>query len=108
MAQQFDFLRQYIEQVLDANDFGGLTEDTRAEFIPQFVAEAERRIGLAMLPLLTEDSATELTRLIQDPTVDAATLQRFWETNIPNFSQLLTATLENFAKEIKQTVANLA
>lgn len=107
MAQQFDFIRQYIEQVLDINGFDGLSEDTRAEYVPQFVAEAERRIGLAMLPKLNETSATELARLIQDPNVSAEVLQNFWKSNVPNFDELLETTLRNFAEEVKKTVSQL-
>ncbi len=106
--QQFDFLRQYIDEILDKVGFVSLNEDTRAEFVPQFVAEAERRIGLALLPKLTEDSATELAALVQKPNVTAEELQTFWKTNVPDFSEVLTETLKNFTEEVKTTVAGIS
>ncbi len=103
--EQFDFLRQYIEKLFDDNGFAGLNETTRAQFVPQFVAEAERRVGLAVLPLLTPKSADLLAGLLKNENVTAEQLQEFWKTNVPTFETVVQQTLQQFSDEFKKTLA---
>ncbi len=105
--EQFDFLRQYIETLFDENGFEGLNETTRAQFVPQFVAEAERRIGLAVLPLLTPASAETLAGLLKNEKVTAEQLQEFWKTNVPQFETEVKKALQQFAAEFKKTLAGV-
>lgn len=106
-AAPFDFLRTYIETLLDQSGFAEVSEAARAQYVPQFVAEAERRLGLALLPKLSEGAAKELVKLAEaeDTTPDA--LQEFWQTNVSDFSAIVEKTLADFANELKNVVKNL-
>lgn len=103
---QFTFLHQYIERLIDESGaFDSLSEDTRAEFIPQFIAEAERRIGLSVLPRLDEAGAQEFATLVQKEGVTPEELSAFWYAKVPDLDMLMQRTLEEFAAEFKQAVA---
>src|SRR3989338_4653949 len=104
---QFDFLQTYIERLLDDNDFLNLSEETRAQLIPQFEAEAQRRIGLALLPHLDENAANQLCRLIDDPMVSPEKLRAFWVDAVPEFESIVEETLRDFAIEFRQVIANI-
>jgi hypothetical protein len=103
----FDFLRSYVEKVLDDSGFANMPEETRAQYVPQFVAEAERRLGLALLPKLNEASAKELAALGSSESVTSEALQQFWQNNVPDFSDVVQKTLADFAGEMKSTLAGL-
>lgn len=99
----FDFLSSFIEQLLDGAGFDTLSERTRQQYIPQFVAEAERRLGLAVIPLLTEESVKELTTLVEG-SPSAKELNNFWKQAVPKFDEVVKHTLNNFAEEMKKTL----
>ena len=105
MAHQFDFLESFIHNVLDEAGFENLSEATRNQFVPMFVAEAERRLGLALLPLLTDKQASELADLANNDKTTAEDLANFWQQNVPNFQTVVEETLTAFAEEFKQTLA---
>ncbi len=105
---QFDFLHQFIQHALDEAGFENLTEQTRAEYVPQFAAEAERRIGLALLPLLSEQSAQELGTMLEQEDLTPEEMRNFWMRSIPNFEQVVQQTLADFSKELKDTLANIS
>lgn len=105
---QFDFLKQFIEHALDEAGFDTLTEETRAQYVPQFVAEAERRIGLALIPQLTEASAKELEQLMKKEELTAEEMRNFWTDNVTDFQGTVTGTLKDFALELKETLSQIA
>lgn len=104
---QFDFLRAYIERLLDDNGFAAVKEDVRAQYIPQFVGEAQRRLGLAVLPLLDKKAADALAALLEDPNMTQEDIQAFWKTNVPNFESVVQKTLMDFAEELKGVLAQI-
>ncbi len=106
MASQFDFLESFIHKVLDDAGFENMTEATRAQFVPMFVAEAERRLGMALLPLLSDAQAKELAELANKNT-SSENLANFWQHNVPNFEQVVGQTLNQFAQEFKKTLAGV-
>lgn len=107
VAPQFDFLQSYVEKLFDAGGFEGLSEETRREYVPQFTAEAQRRLGIAVLPLLSESSATELVTLLGNENTTAQMLQSFWQKAVPNFEAIVDQTLSEFALEFKNVIASI-
>lgn len=107
MTNQFDFLESFIHGVLDEAGFESLSEETRSQFVPMFVAEAERRLGMALLPLLSESQAKQLVELA-DENGSAEELAAFWQTSVPDFQQIVQQTLSVFAQEFKKTLAGIA
>ncbi|MBI2437015.1 MAG: hypothetical protein HYV41_04730 [Candidatus Magasanikbacteria bacterium] len=105
---QFDFLKLYIEKTLDEAGFDKMTEETRAQYVPQFVAEAERRIGLALMPRLPGEAAMELEQLLGKEDINPEEMQQFWKKYVPDFDEVLQKTLTDFAEELKEVVAQIS
>ncbi len=101
---QFDFLKDFIEQLFDDSGFAGLSEDARKQYIPQFTAEAERRIGLVLMPMLDAAQSEELIGIIEDQNADQAEFVAFWHRAIPRFDAIVEETLRDFANEFKSLV----
>jgi len=106
--QEFNFLESYIHQLLDEHGFEGLTEETRDEYLPQFVGEAQRRIGLAVLPKLDEAAAKELAELVKAEDVTPEKLRAFWEEKVPDFESIVKETLDAFSVEFAKVMSGLA
>lgn len=106
-SPQFDFLDSQIQKLLDDNGFAEMSEAVRNEYVPQLIAEAQRRLGLAVLPLLSEQSAEELAGILESDSVTAEMLQDFWTRAVPNFEAVVDTTLHSFASEFKNILASL-
>ena len=88
---QFDFMKEYIEELLLANDVN-LTEEQKSVYVPQLMTQAEQRLGIELLPKLSKESLEEFNDLIQaDDTTDEQ-WKVFWSGALP--------TLEDDVKEI--------
>ena len=108
MPRQFDFLESFIHNVLDEAGFQEMTEATRAQFVPMFVAEAERRPGLALLRLLNDEQIKALADLAKNDEIDQKMMADFWIESVPNFEEVVQNTLEAFAEEFKKTLASVS
>jgi len=106
-TSQFDFLKMYIEKTLDDAGFDAISEETRAQYVPQFVAEAEKRIGMALMPHLDEPAAADLEKLLATD-ASVAQVQQFWQTHVSDFNAVVTKTVEDFVAELKDTLKQLA
>jgi hypothetical protein len=106
-SQQFDFLNDFIEDMFAGVGMSNLSEETKNQFIPQFTAEAQRRIGLAVLPALSEQAAEQLALLIKSDDITPDGLRAFWETEVPEFQGVVEGTLREFATEFKENIAAL-
>ena len=110
MAQsqpQFDFLRVFIEQLLDENGFEEVSEETRAQYVPLFIAEGEKRLGFALTPMLSDAALTELAALAEKGEATPEALQNFWRKNVPNFEREVQKVLTAFGQEVKNTLATI-
>ncbi len=103
MTQQ-NPLEDLIVSILNANGFENLDDDAKATYLPQFMAQAEQRIGAALMPLLTKESAAEFVELTKKETTPEQ-WWKFWETSVPNFTEVVKATMEKFAGEVKESLA---
>lgn len=97
---QKNFLEVYLLEVLNQNGFEKLDDDAKKTYFPQFLAQAEQRLGAALLPLLNEESANKFVELTKNNANPDAWYE-FWNANIPNFEEVVKKTLNEFAVEIK-------
>lgn len=98
-ANQMGFLDQYLMQVLNQHGFAKLKPDDQKAFFPQFLAEADKRLGIAMMPHITEKMAEEISNLMQKETTPDQWYE-FWSANVQNFDALVKKTMESYASEI--------
>jgi hypothetical protein len=100
MAEQFSFLQQFVQDVLMQHGFDKLTEEDRQAYFPQFVGEAERRVGLVLLPLIkTKADGDEMEKLLASGGSPEA-WSAFWHKAVPNFEDVVRDALNAFSKEV--------
>ena len=51
-GEDFSFLEEYVLQIIKQYGYDSLSEDSKKELFPQFMAQAETRLGAKLLPLL--------------------------------------------------------
>lgn len=107
MESQFSFLDSYVEDILRENGFENMNEETRAMFVPQFVAEAEQRLGDAITPRLSAEAQKELDSLLAQP-LDQTRMRNFWTTHISGFDDVVAKTLEQFRIDVIQILTKNA
>jgi hypothetical protein len=94
------FFEEFILDVL-RNANVTMTEDMKKEYVPQFIAEAEQRLGAALLPLLSEDGQVELISFMKDSSVTTEQWVQFWKKHVVNFEEVVQHTLDAFAQELR-------
>jgi hypothetical protein len=97
-------LEELIVNILNEVGFDKLDEEAKKEYFPQFMAAAEQRIGASLLPLLNEESASVFVKLSQKETAPQEWWD-FWQTNVPNFTEVVKQALTEFANEVKESFA---
>ncbi len=101
MAQQ-NPLEELVLNVLNENGFDKLDEEAQKEFFPQYLAQAQQRIGAALLPLLTEESAKQFVELSKKET-NPEKWWEFWQANVPNFNNVVKEALAGFAQDVQES-----
>jgi len=91
-----------VEEALRQSGFGNLSEETKKEFMPRFVAQAELRLGAALLPLLSESSAKEMSDMIDKQTANPDQWLVFWQKNVKDFDNVVRKILKDYADEMKK------
>lgn len=104
---QPDFLYAFIEDQLEKNGFGDVDEETKTAYINRFLAELHRRLGVAVMPHLNEESAKELGALLESESVSPVNLEMFWKNNVTNFDTIVAKVLDDFSLEMKKTFADI-
>jgi hypothetical protein len=105
---QFNFLDSIVERMLLDAGLGALSEETRNMYLPQFVSEAEIRLGEAIEPYMTPEFQTELGRLMGDQTVTPEQVRALWTSHVPEFDSIVERTLVSFRDEVKNILATLS
>ncbi len=101
MSQQ-NPLEELILNILNENGFDKLDEEAKKEYLPQFLAQAEQRIGGALLPLLNEESAKQFVELTKKET-NPDQWWSFWQANVPNFNEVVKEAMSGFVQEVKES-----
>lgn len=98
MTQQ-NPLEEILLQVLKEKGFDKLSQADQDMYLAQFSAEADRRLSIALIPLLSEAGMEEHVEMLKNN----ATPEQwtgFWNKNIENFPVVVSKVLEDYAAEI--------
>lgn len=106
-TNQFDFLSVYIEKVLYENGLDKLTDEQKKIYIPQLTAHLEERIGLEMLPKLSDENLTKFSEMVESETATAEDWKDFWYSAVPNFEEELKSVLEVFGKRVENILSKV-
>ncbi len=99
------WLDQYISDLFDEYGFETMTEEQRSEFVPQFSAQLQQRLGLATMKQLDQKAQIELEKIMEMDNLNQQMLDDFWKNNIPDHEKLVKKVLEDFAQEFKKIMA---
>ena len=97
-------LEEFVLNALNKQGFEKLKDADQEMFFPQYMAEAERRLGLAMAPYFTAESAEEFKKLSMKTDSTSEEWFAFWTKSVPNFMEVLNKTLADFATELNLAV----
>jgi len=96
-------LENYVLNILKENGYDKLDEADQKLYLIQFTAEAERRMGAELLPLLDEKSAKKFTELMEKENTSQEEWGKFWVANVPDFQNLIKKVMKDFAAEVRQS-----
>ena len=102
-----DFMQLFVEQLLDQLGFAELSDESRQPYMVQFIAELERRIGLALEAELNETDITALNDLLASGEVSADQMTAFWQSRVPEYDSIVNDAMASFARDMQQTAASL-
>ena len=102
---QFDFLASFVEDVLNQNGLDRLSDEQKRVYVPQVLARLEERIGLELIPKLSDAQVEELGRMLEKNESSPEEWKRFWQTSIPNFEEEVKTILLAFAEDVKRILA---
>lgn len=104
--QQPDYMEAYILRVLAEAGVDNLSEELKADYVQQFMAEAEYRIGAALAPHLDEAAAKKYAELMEQENVSGDDWMAFWRANVPDFENVVGKALDDFAVEVKAAIGS--
>ncbi len=99
MTANLNPVEQYILETLNQHGFDKLKPEDQKNYLQQFVAEGEKRLGLAVAPYLPEKSNSELNELMESESTPEQWL-KFYQKYVPSYEDLVKSTLDNYIKEI--------
>lgn len=99
---QFDFLTEYVLELLKANGFANLTDQQRNVYVPALLAQVQERLGAEFLPKLSVENQNKFAALVEAESVNTDEWKKFWYEAVPNFEEQLKVVLAGFAEEVKQ------
>lgn len=98
--KQENFLAKFAEEVL-TKKFGELTEEQKQMFVPEMTELIEERVGIILLPKLSQENAAEFADLL-DKETGPEEWKNFWYNALPNFEEEMKSILSAFVLEISE------
>jgi len=99
-----DKLEQFILDTLKDCGFPEITEEQKKVYVPRLLSHLEQRIGIEMLPKLSDQHVDSFSTLIDNPETSIGDWQKFWYESIPNFAEELQRILDSFSKDVKEVM----
>lgn len=100
---QATFLASFVEEALANSGLGKLTSEQKRQYVPQITALLEERIGLELLPKLSDTQMEDFAEMAANESATAEEWKAFWEKNIPNFEGEMKRILTDFTKQVQTT-----
>lgn len=96
-------LEQFVLDALMKHGWDKLKPEDQENFFPQFTAEAERRLGVVMVPYITDEAAADMDKMLKEETAPEAWFD-FWQKHVPNFTEIVKKTMDDFASEMSTAI----
>jgi len=95
--------RRKLEAVLNRPELEGMAPAEKAEALSMFLAELERRIGLALLPLLDASSERQFRDLMARE-AESDEIIAFFSVRIPDYRALVGQIVDAFCEECRESL----
>ena len=102
-----DFLEDFIDNLMEDVGLDSLDEQTKKRFRGQFISQAERRIGIKLMPELSDEDRSELSQKIKKGETDAQQMHEFWSDKVEDYTDLVREALDEFAVEMKEEMQKI-
>ena len=102
MDNSFTFLEQYAQQILDGAGFEGVPEEDRKAALGQMTAQLQERIGAALIQEMSDESAAQFAKMLDDD-ADQAAHEAFWRESVPQYDEIVKSQMEAFKKDFLAT-----
>lgn len=102
-----DFLRDFVLNLMDSVGLDSLDKDTKKRFVGQFTAQAERRIGIKLMPKLSDEDRKELAQMIEEGNTGGQEMNKFWSNKVDNYTDLVREALDEFAGEMREEMQKI-
>jgi len=103
-TSQFDFLTEYVLEILEQNNIQ-LTEEQKDLYIPRLLTQVEQRLGLELVPKLTEEQLVSFNSLLEKEHTTSLEWETFWKQALPTLEEDVKGILNIFADEVRQILA---
>lgn len=104
VTPKFDFLIEYILALLEENKIE-LTDEQKKVYVPQILAQVELRLGLKLLPQLTDEQKDKFAKMVNQE-AGPQEWSKFWHEAVPAFDDDVKEVLMGFAEKTKQILAS--
>ena len=99
------FLQDQVRALLEQHGFNDLSEADKQAYLPQFLAEAERRIGQHVVPHLSEEAADTFIQMLENEKTTQEEWNSFWVGQVPQYEKVVEEALQSFAKDVTAAFA---
>ena len=107
MPDTLDPIQAYLEDLFVAAGLDKLPSDIKEEYSERLGVEVNRRIGLAMMDSLDENSLGEFNALMEKDEVTPDDARVFFAERVPDYEARMQKVLEDFAKEFVDSTEQL-
>jgi len=105
MPSHFGFLEEFILNLLKKNGFETLTEEQQLAYVPQFTAQLEERLGLELMPKLSDEQTEAFAEMIERDGVGEEEWLAFWKQAVSTFDEDVMRVMQTFASDMERILS---
>ncbi len=99
MAEEQNYLEQFVDLLLKEVNLENLPEDFQKEYKEKVLAQLQEHLGLALINALDEKGVEEYKKLFSDEKMPSQKeAQKFLEQNVPQYQKVVEEALADFAR----------
>lgn len=103
----FDFLTGYVLKLFEEHGLSDLTDEQKQLYVPQLLSHVERRIGIALLPKLSEADRERFVALSNAETSEEE-WKSFWYESISAFEEEVKTVLTEFSDTVGKILSKIS
>ncbi len=102
-----DYLLKFIEEIIKKAGLDSMPADFLEEYKEKLAQEAQKRLGIESMALLSPEEAEELGKLMEKSDNDAKAINDYLVSHIDNYQEKMAAALKKFGDEVIESAEKL-